>query len=344
MAAQGRALFIFFGLQLVIMVVLYHQGYHHQVSYVLKILTTSILSTPATMLTMKDVYSGLDQIQPLNPIKDDLPACPKTSPFISGPLKVSFPLDLTLDEITKKNPLVQLGGHYQPPNCWALYHTAIIIPYRARRKHLHQLLYHLHPFLQRQQIHYTIYVVHQMDNYTFNRGKLLNVGFKEAMKENNWQCIYFHDVDLIPEDDRNIYGCNSFPTHVSVAIDKFQYELPYRTFFGGVTALQPIHYLKINGFPNNYWGWGGEDDDIASRIFLNKMLISRPPAVYGRYHMLKHGHDRGNEANPKRFHLLSKTHLRWRYNGMNSLLYSLMSKEQTPLYTNLTVHFGIDHH
>lgn len=42
-------------------------------------------------------------------------------------------------------------------------------------------------------------------------------------------------------------------------------RLPYKMYFGGVSALTPLHYLKMNGFPNNYWGWGGEDDDIGVR-------------------------------------------------------------------------------
>lgn len=42
-------------------------------------------------------------------------------------------------------------------------------------------------------------------------------------------------------------------------------RLPYSQYFGGVSAVTPDQYIKMNGFPNQYWGWGGEDDDIAAR-------------------------------------------------------------------------------
>lgn len=44
-------------------------------------------------------------------------------------------------------------------------------------------------------------------------------------------------------------------------------------YFGGVAALTPLHYLKMNGFPNNYWGWGGEDDDISVRWDFSQQLF-----------------------------------------------------------------------
>jgi len=33
----------------------------------------------------------------------------------------------------------------------------------------------------------------------------LNIGFAEAMKKDNWDCFFFHDVDLYPEDYRSIF-------------------------------------------------------------------------------------------------------------------------------------------
>ena len=45
---------------------------------------------------------------------------------------------------------------------------------------------------------------------------LFNIGFHEAMKVDNWTCFVFHDVDLLPENDKNIYNCPNMPRHMSV--------------------------------------------------------------------------------------------------------------------------------
>lgn len=59
-----------------------------------------------------------------------------------------------------------------------------------------------------------LYIFFVSGNQSFNRGCLFNVGFKEIFKYNNWQCVVFHDVDLIPLDDRILYTCPSFPRHM----------------------------------------------------------------------------------------------------------------------------------
>uniref|UniRef100_A0A3B4B3S5 Beta-1,4-galactosyltransferase n=1 Tax=Periophthalmus magnuspinnatus TaxID=409849 RepID=A0A3B4B3S5_9GOBI len=260
----------------------------------------------------------------------------------AGPIHVSFPSGLSLAQVQRKNPLVVRGGRYRPPDCEARHRTAIIIPHRHREHHLKFLLYYLHPFLQRQQVTYGIYVIHQAGNYTFNRAKLMNVGFREAMKEEDWDCLFFHDVDLIPEDDRNTYTCDANPKHAAIAMDKFGYKLPYKMYFGGVSALSPEHYLKMNGFPNNYWGWGGEDDDIGIRVSLAGMYITRPSLKVGRYKMIKHKLDEGNGVNPKRFNMLARTRQTWKLDGMNTAEYEVLSKVYLPLYTNITVNIGTE--
>ncbi|XP_061760444.1 beta-1,4-galactosyltransferase 3 isoform X2 [Nerophis ophidion] len=262
-----------------------------------------------------DVYTNLSYLrapppQPLNSgtgppaTGPPLPDCQVISPLLVGPVSVHFSSPLTLEEIRQKNPLVLPGGRYGPPDCEPRHHTAIVVPYRNRQTHLRALLYHLHPFLQRQQIHYSIYIVQQWGNSTFNRAKLLNVGVREALRDEDWSCIFLHDVDLLPENDHNTYTCHKqFPTHLSVAMDKFRY-----------------------------------------RVRLSGMKIVRPPVAIGHYKMIKHRGDRGNEQNPHRFDLLKRTRLNWRSDGLNSLTYELLSKELEPLYTNLTVDIGEDSH
>lgn len=68
-------------------------------------------------------------------------------------------------------------------------------------------------------------------------------------------------------------GCSK---SVKCMVGLFVLSLPYPQYFGGVSALTPDQYLKMNGFPNEYWGWGGEDDDIATRLEFSPHLFLKP--------------------------------------------------------------------
>lgn len=52
----------------------------------------------------------------------------------------------------------------------------------------------------------------------------MNIGFIEALKVDAFDCFVFHDVDLLPENDKNLYGCGIVPKHLSVSMDKFKYS------------------------------------------------------------------------------------------------------------------------
>lgn len=85
-------------------------------------------------------------------------------------------------------------------------------------------LANLHPLLQKQQIDYGMFVIEQVAGSQFNRAALLNVGFVEAMKLAAWDCFIFHDLDLLPLDDRNLYTCPDQPRHMSVAVDTLGFK------------------------------------------------------------------------------------------------------------------------
>jgi len=183
---------------------------------------------------------------------------------------------------------VRNGGWFSPEDCIEKHMTAIVIPFRNRYHHLPVLLRQLFPIFQRQHLHTRVFVVEQDDTSDFNRGKLMNVGFTEALKIFPYSCFVFHDVDLIPEDDRISYGCKHSPMHLSVAIDKFQYRLPYASIFGGIEMFRTEDYRKTNGFSNIFYSWGGEDDVLSSRVSNHGLELHRQSPLVARYTMLPH--------------------------------------------------------
>lgn len=136
----------------------------------------------------------------------------------------------------------------------------------------------------KQNIEYQIFIVAQTFVREFNRGALFNVGFIEAMKMKQWDCIIFHDVDMLPIDNRNLYTCSKeHPQHYSEALDSHNFKTIYPTFFGGVCAMTPEQFRKVNGYSNLFWGWGGEDDDFYRRFDSFDHLLNPFRSTYSKF-------------------------------------------------------------
>uniref|UniRef100_A0A0B7B0I7 Beta-1,4-galactosyltransferase n=1 Tax=Arion vulgaris TaxID=1028688 RepID=A0A0B7B0I7_9EUPU len=228
------------------------------------------------------------------------------------------------EELALMYPDVEVGGRVRPKNCTAAEKVAIIIPFRKRFTHLYILMNNLIPLLQRQLIDARFFIIEQAMPTTFNRASLFNIGFLEALKFDNYDCFIFHDVDLIPLNDKNLYRCDDHPIHFAVAMDKYNYQLPYKTYFGGVVGFTKEQYLKINGNSNLYFGWGGEDDDLYERIINKKYEIARPYNDVGKYDMIRHIQDSGNEDNCDRRRLLKSATERQDIEGLNTVKYQKM--------------------
>ncbi|CAH8648891.1 unnamed protein product [Schistosoma curassoni] len=203
-------------------------------------------------------------------------------------------------------------GLWHPNVCDPTEKLAVIVPYRNRDIHLRMFLGHMHAFLRNQLLMYTIFVINQDGETHFNRALLLNVGFIESKRVTNFDCFIFHDVDLLPEDDRNSYRCANQPRHLSVAVDKFNYRLPYLTIFGGAVAFTKKQFEKVGGFSNMYFGWGGEDDDLYARVVYHNYSVMRYPEEIARYRMISHKKDLNNPVNPKRNELLKDASSRFK--------------------------------
>ena len=53
---------------------------------------------------------------------------------------------------------------------------------------------------------------------------MMNIGYRIARSMFDFDCVVFHDVDMLTEDDRNFYTCADQPRHAGAYIDKYKYR------------------------------------------------------------------------------------------------------------------------
>ncbi len=146
-------------------------------------------------------------------------------------------------------------------------HNIILIPYRKREKHLKHFLENTVPLLRKHFENPKIVIIEQANDKLFNRGLLLNIGFKENLNYED-SLFFTHDVDVNPREQTIItYYKDNIPDENTI---KGIYTSRFNTL-GGVICFKKEPFLKINGFPNNFWGWGIEDKVLQNRAEFHKI-------------------------------------------------------------------------
>ena len=145
-----------------------------------------------------------------------------------------------------------------------MHKLGVIVPYRNRFDQLVLFKEKIVEYLNNQKINFEIIVVEQDDAKLFNRGMLLNIGFKHA-KEKGCDYVVFHDVDMLPINVD--YSYSDIPLHLATNFVKSskQKRIVFEEYFGGVTLFPIKIFEEIDGYSNKYWGWGYEDDDLLFR-------------------------------------------------------------------------------
>jgi hypothetical protein len=143
----------------------------------------------------------------------------------------------------------------------------VCVPYRNREAHLKEFVPRVGKYLEEQGIEYCMYFGHQTDDKLFNRGAMKNIAAEQAFKD-GCDYIVWHDIDMVPEEGCDYSFPKDNPRHIATQISQMNYELKYEEYFGGAILFSKEQVLKTNGYSNDYWDWGMEDDDLFWRCVL----------------------------------------------------------------------------
>jgi hypothetical protein len=166
----------------------------------------------------------------------------------------------------------------------------VCVPYRAgpdqehRADHLEAFGRHMPLFLDTTGTDYLIVVARQTeDGRKFNRGACLNAAYDWASKNHPEYAagsVCFHDVDLLPAPAlAGAYARSN--VHLARCWRRYDSD----TYLGGALTLDADAFVRANGFPNRFWGWGGEDDELAAR--LSEMSVPIERLTEGEYEDLE---------------------------------------------------------
>jgi hypothetical protein len=157
------------------------------------------------------------------------------------------------------------------------YSIAIIIPHQNNIQDLQKLISQFQSenmikILKSNRM--DLFIIDQNNADKFNRGLLLNIGFLIAMKNFSYDRYIFHDVNYIPDEE--LFNLYFKFINYNIHYVSPEFNNSPTNFIGGVFAIKKEDFEKINGFPNNFFGQGVEDEAFYNRCAKSNLVIYRP--------------------------------------------------------------------
>jgi hypothetical protein len=223
----------------------------------------------------------------------------------------------------------------------AAHHLTIVVPYRDRQKHLNKFIPHMEKFLVDANISYNICIVEQTDDKPFNRAKLLNVGYDLNKGQSDYFC--FHDIDMLPASPECNYDFVEDVCKLSYHVSQFKFIPRPEDELGGVILFNSDKFQFVNGYSNNYWGWGMEDNDLALRCKIKEVPTSIRKGQYLSLFHTPNGDTYGGTLsehtlkNKEYYHNVTQNLETFFDDGLSTLQYKIVETQKETTYNHIKV-------
>lgn len=154
-----------------------------------------------------------------------------------------------------------------------------IVTYRARgtqqfrRDELINFLDNFRKYMKKNNVNYKLIITEQNNDDPFNRGALYNIGFLESEKRFKFFKKYIMaNVDFTFNEDIEFPSDFLLFNNGFIDIYTIGENLP---IIGACFCVDPLSYLLTNGFPIDFYGWGGEDFAVFNRIRQRRVPYNR---------------------------------------------------------------------
>ena len=200
-----------------------------------------------------------------------------------------------------------------------------LIAYRARGEHVFRrneiihMMDNIHTYFGKHQLEYNIVIVEQYNDEKFNRGILMNAAFNLSLQLNLVYAKFIHfniDYEFNVEAD--------FPDEIRDFTKGFlELFKPPFPVLGSACVFDADSYIKCNGFPNDLYGWGGDDWAIYNRIVrLNLPIIENRLLNSGFIHEYDPGHIRDTSNNAYNMELAKRNDIE--SNGLSTCVFDIV--------------------